>query len=403
MHKTYDIAIVGGGITGLTLALALARDKFNVALIEQNSSIEHTLKQAEFRVSAINLAVQALFTALDVWPKMRLRVSPFEHIRVFEPKKNYELEFDSALVKERHLGFIAEHQLMLQVLTEALSHYPIEMFYQSAVQSLNLGIKTAELTLATGETIASRLVVGADGMHSKLRDLAGINITQRDYHQVALVAEVKVEKSHQHTAWQCFRANGPLAFLPLKDQHSCSIVWSTSKEEAEQLQQLTEKAFELKLERTFEHRLGSVHLQSPRITFPLKMRYAKHFVKSRLALVGDAIHTIHPLAGQGLNLGLLDVACLAEVIKNAHDKGDDIGDYAVLRRYERWRKSHHLAAIFAMEVFKQGFAIDVFPFGWLRERLLNQFNRIDYLKRWCVEFASGLTGDLPKICHKVKR
>lgn len=390
LNKLHDVAIVGGGIVGLTLALALAKRNFDVVLIEKNPSIEDTLQPSDFRVSAINLASQALFKSLDVWPAMKSQVSPFEKVCVFEPSKAYTLEFDSAAIPSSHLGFIAGHQLMTRVLTDKLSFYPIEKFYRSVVQSLEIGLKHATLTLETGETILSRLVVGADGMHSKLRELAGITVTERDYHQVALVAEVQTEKPHQKIARQCFRSTGPLAFLPLKDENTCSIVWSTTATEAQRLQNLSEEMFAVELEAAFEYRLGTVQLQSPRFTFPLKMRYAKRFVQPRFALAGDAIHTIHPLAGQGLNLGLLDVACLADVLQAARDKSDDIGEYAILRRYERQRKSHHVAAIAAMEMFKQGFGISIPPLAWMRERFLYQFNRMESLKRYCLGFATGL-------------
>ena len=396
MNKHYDITIVGAGIVGLTLALALAKRKFKVLLIEKNTSIENIIEPSKGRVSAINLASQAIFTSLGVWPRMQLRASPFEQILVFEPTQTYELQFDSALIEKPYLGHIVEHPLILQVLSDTLLQYSGEIRYQSAIQSFTPEKEKAEITLETGEIIKSHLIVGADGMHSKVRDLAGITIHQRDYHQAALVAEVHTEKPHQKAAWQCFRPTGPLAFLPLKEDHHCSIVWSTNVEEAATLQKLPDKEFSHKLKIAFENRLGNVQVQSSRIQFPLKMRYAKEFVKPRFALVGDAIHTIHPLAGQGLNLGLLDAACLAEVIA---ERPDNIGDYGTLRRYARWRKSHHLASIAAMEIFKQGFAANTFPLPWIRERCMQQFNQTNFLKRWCITFATGLRGDLPRICH----
>lgn len=395
MNKHYDITIVGAGIVGLTLALALAKRKFKVILLEKNTSIENIIAQSKGRVSAINLASQAIFTSLGVWPRMQQRASPFEQIRVFEPTQTYELQFDSALIGKPYLGYIVDHSFILQVLNDALLQHSGEIRYQSVIRSLTLEKEKAKITLETGEVIESHLIVGADGMHSKMRDLAGITIKERDYHQTALVTQVHTEKPHQKIAWQCFRPTGPLAFLPLKEAHHCSIVWSTSLEEAASLQKLPDDTFSHRLQTAFENRLGEIQVQSSRIQFPLKMRYAKEFVKPHFALVGDAIHTIHPLAGQGLNLGLLDAACLAEVIAEAPN---NMGDYRVLRRYARWRKSPHLATIAAMEIFKQGFAASTFPLPWIRERCMQQFNQTNFLKRWCVNFATGLS-DLPRICH----
>jgi len=390
--KTYDVAIVGGGVVGLMLALALARLKFTIVLIERNISAEQTLKQAAGRVSAINLASQAIFESLGIWSKIKLHAGCFEQIRVFEPSQTYELCFDSTLVQAPYLGHIVEHSLMLSTLMDALSCHSVEVRYQNVIQSLNIGKEKVELTLETGEVITSRLIVGADGMHSKLRDLGGISINQRDYHQTALVAKVKTEKSHEKTAWQCFRQAGPLAFLPLKDENTCSIVWSASPSEISALEALSAKEFASALKKAFENRLGDVELQSKCVSFPLKVRYAKQFVKPRFALVGDAIHTIHPLAGQGLNLGLADAASLAKVLENARRQENDIGNYLVLRRYERWRKNHHIAAITAMDIFKQGFGVNIFPLAWMRKHFMKQFNKMDYLKRWCIYFATGLKG-----------
>lgn len=396
MNKNYDVTIVGAGIVGLTLALALAKRKFKVLVLEKNTSIENVIAQSKGRVSSINLASEAIFTSLGVWPRMQLRASRFEQIRVFEPTQTYELQFDSALIEKPYLGCIVDHPLILHVLSDALLQHSVEIRYQSVIQSLTLEKEKANVTLETDEMIKSDLIVGADGMHSKLRDLAGITIHQRDYHQAALVTQVHTEKPHQKTAWQCFRPTGPLAFLPLKDAHHCSIVWSTSIEEATRLQELPDEAFSQRLKKAFENRLGDIQVQTSRIQFPLKMRYAKECVKPCFALVGDAIHTIHPLAGQGLNLGLLDAACLAEVIAETEN---NIGDYAVLRRYARWRKTHHLASIAAMEIFKRGFAVSTFPLPWIRERCMQKFDQTTFLKRWCINFATGLSGDLPRICN----
>lgn len=401
MKALYDVAVVGAGITGLTLALALAKCQFNVIVIEKNGPIDDANRPKDGRVSSINLGSQAIFNALNVWSDIKRKASAFEKIFVFEPNQKYRLEFNSASIQAPQLGFILEHEVMLAALTQALNHQPVKILYGTAIQAIDENAKQIVITLDNETQITTKLVVGADGAQSKLRELANIAVKKRSYDQTALVAEISTEKSHQQTAWQCFLPNGPLAFLPLQDEHHCSIVWSSTPEEIAQLLRLPNEAFELKLKLAFQNQLGHLKLVSDRKTFPLVMRYANDFVKPRIALVGDAIHTIHPLAGQGLNLGLLDAACLAETLEKARDQAYDIGDYAILRRYVRWRKSHHVALIAAMALFKQGFGLSTPPFGWIREKIMQQYNQWDFLKRVSIEYATGLKGDLPKMCERL--
>lgn len=396
MHN-YDVIIVGGGVVGLTLALALVKADFKVLVLEKNAPSEKFKAITDPRVSAINLASQNLFKALGVWSPLVLRAGVFEQIKVFEGE-SYEVCFDSALIEQPLLGFIVSHAAMSQALTEALLEHDAEIWYASEIESISQQADQNFVTLKTGEKLSSQLVVGADGKHSELRELLGFKIKERDYHQTALVAQIGTEKSHQKTAWQCFLKDGPLAFLPLQDENTCSIVWSTLPEEANRLQNLSEEKFLEELKDAFENRLGNLTLQGARFTFPLKMHCASSFVKQGFALVGDAVHSIHPLAGQGLNLGLLDAACLAQGLVEARKQSNHIGNYVALRKYERWRKSQHLLWITAMDVFKNGFALNHSLFAKLRKQLMQYANQINFIKRYCMHYATGLVGDLPDIC-----
>jgi 2-octaprenylphenol hydroxylase len=216
------------------------------------------------------------------------------------------------------------------------------------------------------------------------------------------VATVRTEHSHQQTAWQCFLDNGPLAFLPLQD-NTCSIVWSTLPEQADELMQLPQEQFEARLTEAFENRLGQVQLCSERGVFPLQLQYVDQYVKPGIALIGDAAHSIHPLAGQGVNLGLLDAACLADVVLDGIARHKVPGSYAQLRRYERWRKGDNLGMMFAMDVFKRLFTTRSLPLQFVRNSGLRITDAIDPLKAVIMQSAAGMRGELPSMIRDAKR
>jgi 2-octaprenylphenol hydroxylase len=270
----------------------------------------------------------------------------------------------------------------------------ITAFWPRRSTKLELNVSQTRLTLEDGTELQARLLVGADGARSWVRQQAGISVKGWDYDQVALVTWVKPEMFHQETAWQRFLATGPLAFLPLTEGY-CSIVWSTSPAHAAQLQAMDPDRFAQELQAAFENKLGAIEAVGPRAMFPLRSFETQHYILPRLALVGDAAHTIHPLAGQGVNLGLADMASLVQVLTEAQQQQRDIGSEKILRRYERWRRADNRSMLLAMDGFKRLFSTDQSLLRWVRNLGLNLTDRSLPIKRLIMHQALG--HDVPRI------
>jgi len=301
-NKQYDIVIVGGGMVGSALACALApsqeRKKIKIALIEgRKADTNWSADSFDMRVSAITRASQQLLEKLGVWESMcELRVSPYAEMIVWDATGSGSIHFDCADIGEPNLGHIIENRVISHALMKQAEQFEnIDLFCPASPKRLLLHTDRAQLELEDGMVLESDLLVGADGGNSWIRQQAGIQVHTRTYNQQALVTTVKTEHYHQETAWQRFLPTGPLAFLPLTDGYS-SIVWSTTPEQANELLELDEATFKTTLAEAFEHKLGDITEVGPRASFPLKGQHAKHYVKPHLALVGDAAHTIHPLA-----------------------------------------------------------------------------------------------------------
>jgi len=395
----FDIIIVGAGMVGSTLACALGMQGLSVALVEAHRpDFDWPDGSVDMRVSAITCASQKIFESLNVWDVMsRLRVSPYRDMRVWDATGSGEIHFDSADLGEPLLGHIIENRVIQFALHEKLVEYDNVTFIAPVfVTAMELGTDNASVTLDDGRHLSAKLLVAADGSRSKLRELAGIETQGWSYHQHGVVATIKTENTHQETAWQRFMPDGPLAFLPLSDGSS-SIVWSTSPEHADELLALDDDAFLKALQSAFGERLGRMLSCGPRAAFPLRMQHAKSYTQHRLALLGDAAHTIHPLAGQGVNLGLADAATLAEVIADAMATHKDIGALKTLRRYERWRKGDNLAMMTTMDAFKRLFGSKVSILKWLRNTGLSLTNRTTPVKNMIMRQAMGLEGDLSRL------
>jgi 2-octaprenylphenol hydroxylase len=399
--QSYDVVIVGGGMVGLVLALALKDSDLSVALIDAEIGNKPLGEQPELRVSALSLASENILRNLGVWDDIDAsRSLAYQHMKVWDKDSFGKIEFSKQQVNQSQLGHIIENRAVQGSLwrnAQVASH--IEILAPRKITKLVFGQQESFITLDDESMLSGSLVVGADGANSYVRQQAGLPLTFWDYDHRAIVATIKTTLPHQNTARQIFTPTGPLAFLPLWDEYHCSIVWSQDEPEAQRLLALSEVEFNKALTVSFDNCLGICELVSERQSYPLKMRYARSWVTERVALVGDAAHTIHPLAGQGANLGLLDAAALAEQLSQLAEQGKDIGLRKNLRPYERWRKTESVKMIAAMEGFKRMFSGDNPLKKLVRDTGLSAVNKFPKAKEKIIQQAMGLEGELPKLAR----
>ena len=394
----YDTVIVGGGLVGATLALALGKAGLRVAIVERSDTpAAPPGPTRDLRVSAFTVASERILRALDVWPALPAeRIGPMREMHVWE--RAGEVHFDSAGIGEPVLGHVIENALVQWAVEQRIDALPNVEWHRGA-ELAGLALDGGEAVAALGDRrLRASLLVGADGADSRVRALAGIEATAGDYRQEAVVAEVRTALPHRETAWQRFLPDGPLAFLPLANGAS-SIVWSTTPEHAAQLRALDDDAFGFEVADAFEWKLGAVGAAGARAAFGLHHLHARAYVRDRVALAGDAAHVVHPLAGQGVNLGLLDAAALAEVVARSHALGRDVGARPTLRRYERWRRGHNALMQAVLGGFRHLFSSRYAPVRRLRETGLTLTDRLPPLKAGFMRFASGLEGDLPALAR----
>ena len=398
----YDVLIVGGGMVGSALACALGDASLKVAVLDRAPAAAPPADGYDLRVSAITLASQAFFENVGVWEGMtRRRISPVREMQIWDAGGSGSIHFNAAEIGEACLAWIIENSVIRTSLVERL-HQFTNIHYLSPVEATDIGVTDdgASVTLKDGRRLRARLLVGADGADSAVRRAGGIETQSLNLHQKGIVATVTTQKPHGQIARQRFLATGPLAFLPLDQPHTCSIVWSADIARANQLLPLDDAAFIAELQQAFGEPLGKIQTIGPRAGFPLALSHAKAYTAPHLALVGDAAHTVHPLAGQGVNLGFLDAATLAEVLLDAVAKQKDIGAHAVLRRYERWRKGDNLAMVSVTGGFRYLFGNDLPGVSQLRNLGLDLTNAATPMKNFIMRRASGLEGDLPKMARR---
>ncbi|HCV78310.1 2-octaprenyl-3-methyl-6-methoxy-1,4-benzoquinol hydroxylase [Pseudomonas oryzihabitans] len=403
-----DLVIVGAGMVGSALALALADSGLSVVLLDRGpltpGAVESDLP-FEPRVSALSLASQRILQRLGAWDGiLARRVSPYQAMHVWDGSGTGAVHFDAASVHAEVLGHIVENRVVQDALLERLAEANVLLLPEARLELLRRSGDQWLVQLAGDRQIRAPLVVAADGATSAVRRLAGLETREWDYLHHAIVTSVRCAESHQRTAWQRFTDDGPLAFLPLDrggDTRWCSIVWSCTPKQGERLMAMDDAAFCQALGEAFEQRLGKVECSDTRLCIPLRQRHAKRYVEPGLALIGDAAHVIHPLAGQGVNLGFLDAAVLAEELRHAQARGESIAEQRVLERYERRRMPHNLAMMAAMEGFQRLFQDDRLPLRWLRNVALKQVDRHFEAKALFVRRALGLSGDVPELAKVV--
>lgn len=387
--RSCDVVIAGGGMVGSTLACALGETGLDVLVLEARQPQPY-IRDAAFglRVSAISARSETLFRDLQVWPLIESkRLCPFYEMHVWDAGGRGSIHFNCTELAEPRLGHIIENRVIQAALLERLQALGnVEFMAPARLHSATVHEHGAEIVLDDDTHLSARLLVGADGPESRVREQAGIDFAITSYQQTALVANIQTEHSHRHTAWQRFLTSGPLAFLPLADGSS-SIVWSADDDRANALLEMPAEDFEQELSQAFDYQLGFVKLVSERASFKLRGGQARRYVAPRVALVGDAAHLVHPLAGQGANLGLLDAAALASGLTGS---GRDPGSLFVLRRYERARRGENVAMMRAMEGFKFLFGSDDAARRWLRTAGLNAANAAAPVKNLFVRKAMGL-------------
>ncbi|SEL13876.1 FAD-dependent monooxygenase [Pacificibacter marinus] len=401
MTYTSDILIVGGGLNGPALALACANAGLSVTVIDRLATGTLASDTFDGRGYALSLSSQRLLNAIGLWDTVRDTAQPILEVKVTDGKAGegpapFMLEFDHAETDDGPMGYMLEDRFLRRAFLDALASHPKISQIEGMVTTQNVGPAGAQLTLADGTVLTGALIVGCDGRTSGTAQRAGINRTGWGYKQTALVCAIAHEKPHGGCAHQFFMPAGPLAILPLPGNKS-SIVWTEKDSVAQDIQALDDADYLAVLKPRFGDFLGDISLAGKRFSYPLGLTLANAFTAPRIALVGDAAHGMHPIAGQGLNAGLKDVGALAEVLVNAFRRGEDIGRIDVLGRYQQWRRFDVAAQAVMTDGFNKLFSNDnpLLRFG--RDIGMGVVNAIPSMRRAAMREAAGVSGDLPKL------
>ncbi|MFI4937086.1 MAG: UbiH/UbiF/VisC/COQ6 family ubiquinone biosynthesis hydroxylase [Candidatus Berkiellales bacterium] len=390
-----EVVIIGAGIVGLSTALALAQAGFSVTIVETRPHPEVIMPNAsepfDIKVVAISRSSQQFFKSLNIWEKIvNGRACAYQHMTIWDSVADGIIHFSAADFFEPDLGHIIEQRVILAALWQAIKMQSnVTIIPGTHLVEMRPNKESVELLLSSGMTFHTALLIGADGALSTVRKCAQIETTAWDYQQSAIIATVEGKKSHQQTAFQRFAPDGPLALLPLAQTNQSSIVWTTSPERALDLSQQPTATFNKTLTRETDDVMGDFEVVSSRMVIPLRTHHTKQYAKSRCVLVGDAAHTLHPLAGQGVNLGLLDATSLVDKLITAKNRDRDMGSMKVLQRYERERRMHNQMMIWGMEAFKRGFGSRSQMVQRLRNVGLNWVDKQLSVKQFFAKLAMG--------------
>lgn len=402
MELDTDIVIVGGGLNGPALALALAQGGFRVTVIDARPAPARGERGFDGRAYALAVASKRLLTGIGLWSGVAEKAQPILRIKASDGRAGsgaspFFLDFNSAELEEGPMGFLLEDRFLYAAFLTALAEGPnITLMSGETVTAQDVRPASVQVTLASGRQVTGRLLIGCDGRGSGTAARAGIRRTGWGYGQTALVTAVAHELPHQGTAHQYFMPSGPLAILPLPGNFS-SIVWSEAESLAAALQALPDDQYLAALRPRFGDFLGEIRLAGDRFTYPLSLSLADSFVAPRVALVGDAAHGVHPIAGQGLNLGLRDVGALAQVLVEAARRGEDVGASDVLTRYQVWRRFDSTALALGMDAVNRLFSNDNPILRAGRDLGMGIISRMPPLRRGFMRQAAGLNGDLPRL------
>ncbi|MBN2631364.1 MAG: UbiH/UbiF/VisC/COQ6 family ubiquinone biosynthesis hydroxylase [Rhodobacteraceae bacterium] len=403
MKHDCDILIAGGGLNGPALALALAQAGLRVTVVDARPAPARAETGFDGRSYALALASKRLLTVIGVWPRVADLVQPILQIKASDGVAGkgaapFFLHFDSAEIEDGPMGFMLEDRHLYRAFLDAMRDTPgLTLLSGEAVVAQAVGPQGVTVTLASGKTLAARLLVGCDGRGSGTAARAGIGYVGWGYGQTALVTAIRHAGDHQGIAHQFFMPEGPLAILPLRGGHLSSIVWSETDANAATIQALDDDAYLEVLRPRFGRFLGEIALAGARFTYPLSLKLAKSYVAPRVALVGDAAHGVHPIAGQGLNLGLRDVAALAQVLVEAARRGEDIGAADVLDRYQVWRRFDATALALGMDTVNRLFSNNNPLLRLGRDLGMGVVNAVPALRRGFLRQAAGVSGDLPRL------
>jgi 2-octaprenyl-6-methoxyphenol hydroxylase len=396
----YDLVIVGGGIVGLTLASALKDSGLSVLLIE--AKVE-SAAVAKGQAYAVHMLSALIYQGIGIWDKILPNIEIYRRVRLSDADYPCVVEFETGDIGATDLGYVAEHQALLHPLQEFVKDCP-NITYLCPAEVLNVQYRQDVVNVnikVAGElcTVRTKLVVAADGSRSRIREAAGIKTHGWKYWQSCIVAFVKPEKSHNNTAYEKFWSSGPFAILPLPGNR-CRIVWTAPHEEAKALCALDDEQFLAELYKRYGDSMGKLELLGDRFIFQVQLMQSDRYALHRLALVGDSAHNCHPVGGQGLNLGIRDVAALAQVIQEAHLKGEDIGNIQNLKRYERWRKRENLTILGFTDLLDRTFSNNILPIVVVRRVGLWIMRQIPALKLFALKLMIGLKGRTPKLAQR---
>lgn len=401
MKTETDIIIAGGGMVGMSMAIALARLGLTVTLLEKTSLPAQLEVAFDGRVSAIALGSVRLLETIGAWETMRAHAEPIRDIRVSDGNTPFFLHYDHTEIGDEPFGYIVENRYIRHALQERANALPhLSMIEKADISGFSVKDNHAEVALSDGRVFVSPLVLAADGKSSPLRTRAGIRTVERDYKQTAIVCTIAHSLPHHGLAQERFLPAGPFAVLPMTNQRS-SLVWVEPADRAQLYLDLSKGECEQEITERVGEYLGTITLAGERFAYPLSLMHAKHYVSPRLALIGDAAHGIHPIAGQGVNLGFRDVAVLEELIRKQHALGLDVGAESLLAHYQRWRRFDNVSMMGVTDGLNHLFCSSLLPVKAARGLGMWGVSKMPFLKRFFMKHAMGLVGDVPEAMRKM--